>query len=187
MPVSQGKLVLGFNTGTVISPTDDRYYTALMFNEILGGSASSKLFLNVREKMSLCYFCSSSYSLYNGAVMVSSGIEVSKRELAKDAILAQLEDIRRGKISQFELEAAQKSIINSYLQLYDSPFDIYNFHSSRHFFGIKESIEDTCQKLLKVSKEQIQEFAKCVSFDVEYFIEGTNKEDGSEEDFENDE
>ena len=182
MPVSQGKLALGFSTGVTLA---DDYHTALMFNEIFGGSASSKLFLNVREKMGLCYFCSSSYGIHNGILRVSCGIEVNKRELAKKAILEQLEDIKNGKISEFELEAARKSIANGYRQLYDSPFDVYNFYSARSFFGIFESIEDCCEKLLAVTPHQICEFARSISLDAEFFIEGTSLE-ADEEDFEND-
>jgi len=75
MPVSQGKLVMGFRTGVTAKTPD--YYAMLLFSEIYGGSPISKLFMNVREKMSLCYYCSSSYNMYTGVLSVSSGIEVS--------------------------------------------------------------------------------------------------------------
>ena len=186
MSVSQGKLALGFSTGITISPDDDTYCTAIMLNEIFGGSASSKLFLNVRERMSLCYFCSSSYSVYQGTIMVSCGIDSSNRDLAKAAILDQLDEIRKGNISDFELAAAQKSISNSYLQLYDNPFDIQSFYSGRQFFGINDGIEECRKKLMRVTKAQIIELASKISLDAEFFIEGTASDNDVEEDFEND-
>ena len=184
MSVSQGKLAMGFSTGVHISKEDDRYYTALMLNEIFGGSASSKLFLNVREKMSLCYYCSSTFSIYTGIMMVSSGIEVSKLDIAKAAILDQLRQIKLGNISEYEFEAARRSISNSYLQLYDSPFDMQAFHSGRSMFGVTDDIEDCRRKLIAVTPEDVAELAKQITLDAVFFIEGT--ENGSMEDGEND-
>ena len=173
MPVSQGKLALGFSTGACISHDDDEYYTALMLNEIFGGSPASKLFLNVREKMGLCYYCSSSYSIYTGAMMVSSGIEVSKLDIVRKAILSQLDEIKKGNISEYELKAAQSSISNSYRQLYDNPLDMQSFYSGRALFGVKDSIEDCIKKLMKVRAEDISKLAKTISLDAEFFVEGT--------------
>ncbi len=186
LPVSQGKLALGFSTKAILSSNDDTYYTALVFNEIFGGSASSKLFLNVREKMSLCYFCSSTYSLYTGMVLVSCGIEVNKREIAKEAILGQLQDIRNGNISEFELDSARKSLLNGYRQIYDNPLDIYGFYSGRRFFDINDGIEECCSSIMKVTPEQIKDFAVALSLDAEFFVEGTKAGEAQEEDFEND-
>ena len=181
MPVSQGKLTLGFSTGVTISGSDDSYYTMIMLNEIFGGSASSKLFLNVREKMSLCYYCSSSYSLYSGIMLVSSGFEVKNHDVAIAAILEQLEDICNGKISDAELWAAQKAIISSYRQLYDSPFDLQAFFGDRELFGITDSIEIAERKLLAVTKEQISTLARSIRLDASFFIEGTCDSLGEED------
>ena len=97
MPVSQGKLALAFTSGVTISNTDDNYYTMILLNEIFGGSASSKLFMNVREKLGICYYCSSSYSSYSGVMLVSSGFEVKNKDIASKAIFEQLEDIKNKK------------------------------------------------------------------------------------------
>ncbi len=181
MAVSQGKLAMGFSTGVHISPDDDKYYAALMLNEIFGGSPSSKLFLNVREKMSLCYYCSSTFSIYTGVMMVSSGIEVDKLETAKSAILKQLEQIKLGNITNTELEAARRSIANSYRQLYDNPFDMQAFYSGRAMFGVNDSIEDCRQKLLAVSIDDITEVAKQITLDSVFFVEGTEISNDTEE------
>ncbi len=184
MPVSQGKLALGFCTDTVISATDDSYYAMLMLNEIFGGSASSKLFLNVREKMSLCYYCSSSYSHYSGVMLVSSGFEMKNYEIAKKTILDQLEDIKNGIISDTEFFAAQKSIINSYRQLLDSPFDMQAFFGDRALFNVSDDLDTAQQKLLSVTKQDVIEIASRIKLCASFFIEG--KEDIDEEEDEND-
>ena len=178
MPVSQGKLSLGFSTDTVFD-NSDKYYTMMMLNEIFGGSASSKLFLNVREKMSLCYYCSSSYSPFSGVLLVSSGFEVKNHRIAKEAILEQLEDIKNGLISDTEFSAAQKSFINSYRQLYDSPFDMQAFISDRAIFGITDTLDTVQKKILAVTKEDIISLASQIKLNASFFIEGT--EDNEEE------
>ena len=172
MPVSQGKLTLGFSTGVIIHPNDDTYYTMIMLNEILGGSASSKLFLNVREKMGLCYYCSSSYSLYSGIILISSGFEMKNYEIAKEAILNQIEEIKNGNISDFELESAQRSVTSGYRQLYDSPFELQSFFLNRALFNITDKIDDAERKLLTVKKDDIIALAKKIRLDASFFIEG---------------
>lgn len=182
MPVSQGKLTMCFSSGVCISPDDDSYYTALMLNEIFGASPSSKLFLNVREKKSLCYYCSSSFGTYTGLMTVSSGIEVRNFELVRSAILEQLDLIKSGSISHAELDFAKKSILNAYRQLYDSPFDLQSFYAGRMLFSIPDTIEDSAEKLSKVSIAQIVSLAKNITLDALFFVEGNgNGEDEEEE------
>ena len=181
MPVSQGKLAMCFSTGCCISADNDDYYAALLLNEIFGGSASSKLFLNVREKMSLCYYCSSSFSTYTGIITVSSGIEVKNFELVKSAILEQLDDIRNGNITENELLAAKRSILNAYRQLYDSPFDLQSFYSGRMLFGIPDTIEDCYEKLSSLEPSKVVELARKVKLDALFFVEGTAVSDEYEE------
>ena len=180
MPVSQGKLALGFSTDVTVSKSSNDCYTAIMLNEILGGSASSKLFLNVREKLSLCYYCSSSYSIYSGVILISSGFEVKNYEIARKAIFEQLDDIKQGKISDAEFFAAQRSVTSSYRQLYDSPFDLQAFFGDRALFEINENIESTVSKLLSVTKNDIIKLANNIKFEASYFITGTQNSDDLE-------
>lgn len=106
MDVSQGKLALGFRTGG-LTCWEEEYPALVMCNAIFGGTPLSKLFLNVREKLSLCYYASSMLEKMKGLVLVSSGIEFDKYQQARDEILAQLEAIRRGEIEDWELEGAR--------------------------------------------------------------------------------
>ena len=181
MPVSQGKLALGFSTGAVASADNDVSYTAIMLNEILGGSASSKLFLNVREKLSLCYYCSSSYSNFSGVMLISSGFEFKNYEVARKAIFEQIEDIKNGKISDAEFLAAQRSITSSYRQLYDSPFDLQAFFGDRALFGITDGIEEAIEKILAVTKKDVSALARNIKHESSYFIEGLESFDTEEE------
>ncbi len=173
MPVSQGKLAMGFRTGICAKADGCAHDHALLLNEIFGGSAASKLFLNVREKMSLCYYCSSSYSIYTGDMIVSSGIEVKNRAVAEQAIHEQMDAIRCGSISDAELLAAKKSLTNCYRQLHDNPLDLQAFYSARRLFGITETIESACERLMAVRLEDIVALANRTVCDTVFFVEGT--------------
>ena len=179
MSVSQGKLALGFHSDVNLATGD--YHAAIMFNEIFGCSPVSKLFMNVREKMGLCYYCSSSYNTFSGSLIVASGIENSKRDIATREILAQLEAIKNGKISESELTAAKKSLVNVYRQSYDNPFDISNFYSSRLRLGINESIEDCIAAFEALSLDDIVRVARTFVHDTTFFIEGTADGDAADE------
>ena len=93
--MTQGKLALGFRTGGS-SIWEDDYPALMMLNALYGGTTTSKLFLNVREKRSLCYYASSQLEKLKGLMLVSSGVEFDKKQEAQDEILAQLENCRQG-------------------------------------------------------------------------------------------
>lgn len=181
MPVSQGKLTLGFRTGACIGDGDNKYYAALIFNEIFGASPLSKLFMNVRERLSLCYYCSSTYNIYSGDMVVSSGVEVKNREIAEREILNQLDSIREGNVSEAEFNAAKRSLENSYKQIFDNPLDLQSFYATRRMFGIYDTVEDTLKKLFKVTLSDVIDIAKEVHLDTVFFVEGTATKDYSEE------
>lgn len=180
MPVSQGKLVLGMRTGANI--TFDTHATAIVLNEILGASPASKLFLNVRERLGLCYYCNSSYSLTSGNLTVSSGIDVKNKDRAIKEILSQIEDLKNGVISDTEMDAAKKSLAYNYVQIYDAPFSLNTFYAARDTLGIHETVEECKEKLMSVTKDDVCALAKNIVYDTCYFINGTSTEaaDGEE-------
>ena len=113
MPVAQGKLVMGMRIGGV-NVTSENAAAFAVFNEIFGGSPSSKLFMNVREAMSLCYYCRSIPDLYMSAMFVSSGIESKDFDKAKAAILEQLNSVKNADFTQDDIDDAKRSLINNY-------------------------------------------------------------------------
>lgn len=173
MPVSQGKLAMGFRTGAVMAEGSRLSYVATVLNELFGGSPASKLFLNVRERMGLCYYCSSSYSPYTGIMTVFSGIETAKRTCAEEAILAQLDEIRKGKISDTEFSAAKRSLEHAYRQIDDNPADLQSFYEGRMLFGISDTIDDLRKAIDSVTRDEVIALAKQVTLDTVFFVEGT--------------
>ncbi len=175
LPVTQGKLSLGFRTGTTV--TSPEYPALVMFNEIYGGSVASKLFMNVRERLSLCYYCSSSIESYKGTMMVNSGIEFDKREVAEREILDQLEAVRRGDISDYEYSSARRSLKNAYMHMLDSPTSMEMYYLGRIMAGVGESIEESAAKFEKITKEDIVAISKKVKLDTVYFMSGNGEAD----------
>lgn len=120
--------------------------------------------------------------------MVSSGIDITKLELVKDAVLEQLEEIKRGNVSITELDAAKRSLENSYRQLYDSPLDIQSFYSGRAMVGVSDTIDTCIDKILAVNLDDIVRLANKISLDATFVIESllTDSCDDMEEDGLND-
>jgi predicted Zn-dependent peptidase len=170
-PVRQGKLSIGLRSGHVMSDPD--YYKYAVMEAIFGRGTTSKLFINVREKMSLCYYCSASTENRKGVMFIQSGIEVDKYEVAKAEILRQLDAVKNGEITEDELDAAKKELRNGYLAVTDSPWSILNWIMRGIFSGNEESPEEAIAKIESVSIAEAAEAAKSVALDTIYFLKGT--------------
>jgi len=170
LEVGQSQLILGFRTG--ISMSDPAFYACVVYNELLGVSPISKLFVNVREKRSLCYSCSSSYQSHKGTLTVSAGISRKNRKEAEKEIFAQMQAIREGRITDGEWAAAASSLQNAYRQIEDSPAALEGFFESRAMAGVADSIEACRQKLAAVTKEDVIAVANGLTLDTVYFLDG---------------
>ena len=171
MDVTQGKLAMGFRTGGMTVWEED-YPALVMLNAIFGGTSLSKLFMNVREKLSLCYYASSMLEKMKGILVVSSGIEFDKYEQARDEILAQLEAIRRGEIEDWELEGARGTIATAYLTTLDSQGRQEDFWLGQGAAGLDEPLEELVERIKHVTREQVVEASKRLELDTIYFLKG---------------
>lgn len=167
----QGKLSLGFRTGTVLG--EDDYNAFPVFVEMYGNSPVSKLFMNVREKLSLCYYCRAIPEGIKGVMVVTSGIEVSKKQEAQDEILAQLECVRNGEFTEDELILAKKSLKNAYDELNDSPASVESWYLTRRLAGVDDETETVARRFMDVTREDVIRVAKKIKLDTVYFLEGT--------------
>ncbi len=171
MPVKQGKLAIGFRTPYSIKNGGMDKFS--VFNEIYGASPMSKLFLNVREKLSLCYYCRSVFRPHKGIMLVASGIEVENKSKAFDEIILQLENMKKGDISDEEMSNAKKSLLNSYKEISDSASGLCSWYLSRILGEDFSDPEDFAEKITKVTKEEVCEVANNISLDTVYFLKGT--------------
>ncbi len=125
MDVSQGKLGLGFACGGGSTEA------LLLGSTIFGGSSNSKLFMHVRERLSLCYYASSQFHQKKRLITVGSGVEFSNLQVAEDEILSQLTAIQNGEIEPWEFEAARAALKNAYGTVEDSLGGIESFALSQ--------------------------------------------------------
>ncbi len=169
LDVTQGKLIIGLNM-----PKEDKAAVA-MYNTILGGGANSKLFQNVREKASLAYSAGSSYIRRQNTIFIKTGIEIKNYEKTLNIIKEQLEDMKNGKISDEEFNAAKKLITASIEAIPESEEDMITFYFDQRLFDDNLTVQDYLNKINNVTKEQVIQIAKKVSMDTIYFLK--NKED----------
>lgn len=164
MDVTQGKLVIGLNT-----PDEKREIIAL-YNTILGKGANSKLFLNVREKEGLAYSAGSTYLKRNNAIIISTGIEVSKYNKAVEVIKKQLKDMQEGNITEKEIKDA-KQFINAGLNLInESSENMIEYTFDKELYNEEIDIEKYRKSIEKITKEDIVEIAKKINIDTIYFL-----------------
>ena len=164
MDITQGKLVIGLNT-----PNENREIIAL-YNTILGKGANSKLFLNVREKEGLAYSAGSTYLKRNNAIIISTGIEVSKYNKAVEVIKKQLKDMQEGNITEKEIKDA-KQFINAGLNLInESSENMIEYTFDKELYNEDIDIEKYRKSIEKITKEDIVEIAKKINIDTIYFL-----------------
>ena len=165
----QGRLILGYSF-----PYDGtESAVAAIFNDIFGGSPMSRLFMNVRERLSLCYYCSSVPDVAVGALWVRSGLAEENLPLAEEEIARQLADIASGNVSEEELAVAKLSLIGSMKTLMDSPAALGDWYLRRYSLGLSADPERMIDEAERVSAADVSEMAGRVRLCLGYYLRGT--------------
>lgn len=170
MSVNQGKLAIGLRTG--INVDNPLYYALLTGNSIFGSGAHSKLFNNVREKLSLCYYAYSRLDKYNGIMMIGSGIEFENFQKTRDAVLGELQAVKNGDFTDDEIMIAKEYIISSFSSYEDSPGMLIDYYMGMAFSDDYPSISTVCEKVREVTRDDILTAFKSVNTDTVYFLNG---------------
>ena len=141
----------------------------------------SKLFMNVREKLSLCYYCRAIPDGIKGIMTVTAGIEVCNKEKTQNEILAQLDAVKNGDITDEELILSKKSLKNAYNELNDSPPALEGWYLTRRLSDLGDSHEKVCESFMKVTREDVIRVANKIKLDTVYFLEGTLSGEGDDD------
>ena len=149
---------------------DKKAYASQLMAAVLGGTATSKLFCNVREKQSLCYYCAARYDKTKGIMIIDSGVEGENIEKLERGIMKEIGDLKNGEITDFELEATKLAVINSYYSSNDTVRGIDTWYMNRIFEGEIKSIEEMAERVNAVTKEEIIEAAKLLTLDTVYVL-----------------
>ena len=170
MDVTQGKLTLGLRTDITVA--DPRYPAMMLLNTVFGAGMTSKLFLQIREEQSLCYYASSSMDKFKGVMVVGSGIEFANYEVARDGILHQLDLCKKGEITAQEMESARNYLVSALRTGNDSPGRLDDFAVGQAIAGMSGSMEQLSAEVQKVSLDQVVEAANTLKLDTVYFLKG---------------
>ena len=173
MDVTQGKLCLGFTTPITCQ---DREFAAMqMLNCIFGAGMTSKLFLNVREKLSLCYSIFSEYHSSKGVFTVGAGIDFDKEQQTRQEIFRQLELCRQGQISEEELKSARETLCSSLRAVHDNPGAIENYYSSSVIHGVDRTPAQYMAQIQAVTVEDVIRAAQSITYHSGFFLKGVEK------------
>lgn len=174
MDITQGKLVMGFRCN--IDYKDEyKYYSLVLGSNVLGGGPQSKLFINVREKESLCYYIYSSLEKYKTSMFICSGIESQNYDKTVKLIKEQLEDLKEGNISEEELLNSKSAIISSLKTIKDSIGGASDFYFSQSMGQTNSNVEKIIEIIQKVTVKDIVDAFKNIQLDTIYFL-SNNKE-----------
>ena len=173
MDVAQGKLAMGFLTN--IAANDKDKYALSVFNSVFGAGTHSKLFNNVREKLSLAYYASSAIEKYKGMLIVNAGIEFENFQKAYDEVLIQLDEIRKGNVSEHEFNSSIITIVNAYNSYYDDQRALSTFYLSGSVAESDETLEEYIENIKKVTVEDVVRIANKIQIDTVYFLKGKEK------------
>lgn len=173
MPLKQGKLVMGFRTG--MRSEDDIMPAMKVAVDIFGGGTYSKLFSVVREKMSLCYYCSAALFNSKGIVMVQSGIEDTNEEKAKNEIINQLRLTAEGEFTDEDFSSSIKSLTDSILGNSDTPEEITAWYASQILRNELKAPETYAKEIGNVDRAEVVRAAKTIMLDTIFMLKSSGE------------
>ena len=170
LDVTQGKLCMGFVSP--ITLRDGDFAAMQVLNAIYGAGMTSKLFMNIREKQSLCYDIGSGYQGSKGILTVSAGIDCQHDELVKGEVLRLLGDCTQGKISEEELTAAKQALISQLKGTHDSPGAIESYYATAALSGLAWTPQEYIRAVESVTAERVAQAASTLKLHTVYFLRG---------------
>ncbi len=174
LSVNQSKMVLGFANELA---GDDKLVTATKLAvAVLGGTPSAKLFVNVREKLSLCYYCAARYDRFKGIMMIDCGVESKNIDMARKEILVQVDCIKAGEITDEEMNNAVLSLKNALTSIHDSDSSIESWYLGQILGGTNISPKQESDKLEGIDKNSVIEAANRINLDAVYILTGNEVE-----------
>ena len=173
MDVAQGKLCMGFTSPVTIR--DEGYVAMQLLNLVFGGGMTSKLFMHIRETLSLCYAIGSGYHGSKGIISVSAGIDSSRSDQVQGEVLAQLEACCRGDITQEELTAAKQAMRAGILSTPDAPATIEGYYATAALSGMQLTMEEYLAAVEQVTVQQVAEAARQLELHTVYFLKGVTQ------------
>ena len=168
--IVQSKLVMGFRCACP-KTLRERIANSLM-SVILGGSPTSKLFQNVREKQSLCYYCASRADNNKGIMLIDSGVETDNIEKAENAIMEQINAFVHGNVTDEEFDSAKKALKNVYISTLDNLGAMYGWYISGTLSSFLASPAEEANIVDDIAKDEVIELANKIKLDTVFSLIG---------------
>jgi predicted Zn-dependent peptidase len=167
LDIAQSKMVMAFKRST-----DEKIPTYIMslLDAVIGATPSSKLFMNVREKLSLCYYCSSNYNDLKGCLAIDSGVEAKNASRAEEEIINQINLAKKGEITADEIDNAKRQMINAARTINDSASATITWYFKRNFINKPETPEERIAKIQSVTKDDLVKAANTLELDTVYLL-----------------
>ena len=178
--IAQSKLVMGFRCG--MHEPFENYAAMRTFTDLFGGGTYSRLFMNVREKQSLCYYCAARLTAAKGILTVQSGVETANAERAEKEILKQLDEMKAGGVTAEDLEKSKRSMEDFFLSVFDTPEELDGWLFSQVTDDEFQTPEDLVADMKEVTVDQVIEMANNISLDTVFLLKGTGTGDDGEVD-----
>ena len=169
--IAQSKLVMGFRCG--MHEPFENYAAMRTFTDLFGGGTYSRLFVNVREKQSLCYYCAARLTAAKGILTVQSGVETENAERAEKEIRKQLDEMKAGGVTAEDLEKSKRSMEDFFLSVFDTPEELDGWLFSQVTDDEFQTPEDLVADMKEVTVEQVIEMANNISLDTVFLLKGT--------------
>lgn len=169
--IAQSKLVMGFRCG--MHEPFENYAAMRTFTDLFGGGTYSRLFMNVREKQSLCYYCAARLTAAKGILTVQSGVETGNAERAEKEIRKQLDEMKAGGVTAEDLEKSKRSMEDFFLSVFDTPEELDGWLFSQVTDDEFQTPEDLVADMKEVTVEQVIEMANNISLDTVFLLKGT--------------
>lgn len=173
MDVAQAKLCMGFMTP--ITNRSPMFAAMQVMNTLYGAGMTSKLFMNLREKQSLCYSIGSGYYGSKGIMTVSAGIDERSEQIARQEILDQLRACCEGRITEAELDGAKEAVLSSLRTVHDSPGAIENYYATASLSGLSMTPEVYAEKVRTVTAEDVAKAARTLQYHSSFCLKGVDK------------
>lgn len=169
--ISQSKLSIGCKIKDINS--FERNYVLPIYSMILGGGSSSKLFTNVREKNSLCYYISASGNKLDNILFITSGISCSNYKKCIRLIKEELKNMQKGKFSEEDIEKAKIQYITMLDELWEDPLQIISFYYSMEILN-KDSYEERKKNINLVKYDDIKKISNNIFVDTIFLLKGND-------------
>ena len=170
MDIAQSRLCMGFATD--VTNQDPAFAAMQVLNTLFGAGMTSKLFMNIREKMSLCYSIGSGYYGSKGIITVSAGIDADKEEVVRSEVLRQLDSCKKGEISDLELRSAKEAVLSGLRSVEDSPGTIEGYFATAALSGLSMDLPEYRRAVEAVTLDGVTAAARRVAFHSDFFLKG---------------